>query len=577
MGGARTYLLAAGLFVFVCASPAFGADVGCGRDTDLNGSVDRYCPNDDADADGYMNVAGTHFATGFTDVDCGDNNFLIVPGTIDTAGCSANQFRRCKADGTWTSCANLSGATAADFSNDAAGDNLYFCDPDVTTDTGNGSFATPYNCEGISNSSFTNKHIPVAGDVIVVLPGTFTETYTSGSTRMWYFANVDGTSSNKIRVVFLNGAVFSGQGVSPTEVPIFQLENSDYWVIQGEHGAAISGGYSNAGISALNADDLEIFGMTVYDIDGESDNNLAGIKTDDTDRPFIHNNVAYGNYERANSHGINNAEIYVTEADAFRVIANTAIGVTGGYYGFKNKHRIAGTNAGSEFTFNFAINTYAAGIQFLDANIAVKRNFLHGVGSGGGLAITNNADGNGHFSGNTITRNTIINSSFLEFKPEAGTIGSPALTISGNIVSDNRSTSYPTDGTDGFIRVCHYCSNAVYSSVSGAFSSTGNCYHNQSAVALFFSYFGDTGSGNLGATYSSFANWVAAGFDSGTYNENPSFNAYGIATSTNCGTAMGWQSEDDEVELPPTPTPTPTPPPTAIGGGKGNRLIRGRR
>ena len=72
-------------------------------------------PSPDADNDGYT-TNGTLLGT-----DCDDANSRIFPGALTASGCSAGQFRRCQAGGTYTSCANLSGLTTTDLVGIATG------------------------------------------------------------------------------------------------------------------------------------------------------------------------------------------------------------------------------------------------------------------------------------------------------------------------------------------------------------------------------------------------------------------------------------------------------------------------
>ncbi len=519
---------------------AVAADIGCGRDTDRSSAVDQACPEPDKDGDGYRSSAGTHFATGFTDVDCDDTNSAIIPGTIDTAGCSAGSFRRCKIDGTYTACAALSSAVATDFSNTTGPLALFYVDPTKTADTGTGSYASPLSPRSLSDAARSTYHAPAAGDVIVFQgTGNYASTWSdAGTLRMFYLNNKDGTAANPIRFVFLSGAHVVGQGVATTEVQPFQCLDSDYVTVQGEGaGTSINSGYSNSGLYFLNCDNAEIFGMTTRDIDGESDNNVGGFKFDSSDTPFIHNNVSYDNYERANATSFNAANIYVTKANAFRIIANTTNDAVDAGVGIKNKHIFAGTNTGSEITFNYVSNAYNEGIKYLDEKVTVKRNLLHTTlkSNSGGGAIRFVADGGGDFNNSLIQDNTIINSGFMEMKDDdSGVIGNPIFTASGNVVIDNRASAYTgTDYIDGFIRICHYCDQTTYNSNVGKFSYANNCYYNTNAVALAMGI----SAGSIptwGVQYTSFALWQAAGYDSGSYSEDPTLDAYSRATSTNC-------------------------------------------
>ena len=525
------------LFLFVGAAQA--ADVGCGRDTDRNSSVDQACPEPDKDGDGYRSSAGTHFATGFTQVDCDDTNSNIIPGTIDTAGCSAGSFRRCKIDGTYTACAALSTAVATDFSNTTGPLNLYYVDPTKTADTGTGTYASPLSPRSLSDAARSTYHAPAAGDVIVFQgTGNYASTWSDGgTTRMLYVNGKNGTAANPIRWVMLAGAHMVGQGTSPTEVQIFQCESSAYQILQGEGtSTSFNSGYSNAGIYFLDCDNSEVFGIRTYNIDGNASNNIAGIKFDSSDSPFIHNNTSHDNYERADPGSLNSSDIYVTKANAFRVIANTTNSAADGEIGIKNKHAYLGTNAGSEITFNYLSNHYQEGIKWLDQNVSVKRNLLHTVGrnNGSGGAFRNVDDGGGEFSNSLITNNTIVNSPFIEMKDNEGTIGSTIFTASGNVVIDNRASAYTgNDFVDGFVRICHYCDQTVYNNTIGKFSFTNNCYYNTNAVALAMGVFAASVP-TFGAEYTSFSAWQAGGYDSGSYSENPTFDAYSRATSTNC-------------------------------------------
>lgn len=581
-------LIFAALLSLLAANQARAADVACGRDTDAGASVDQVCPTPDADADGFPDsVATTSPFTAIaaaTALDCDSTNPQLFPGVITGSGCAASEARRCQDDGTYTSCFDFATMNLSTQADDLCGTgytNIEFFDPTKSADTGTGAFASQRNLLSLSDSSMATYDDPTAGDCLIVLgSGDFTQTYVDGATtRMLYFNAKDGTSSNKIQLVMLSGAALIGQGSSPTAVPIIQGVDSDYWVINGGEIDG-TGGYSTAGIDCNNCDNIEILNLTVHDIDGEQDNNLAGIKLDGADSVFVHNNIVYGNYERANPTGDNNAEIYVTHADAFRVWSNlvytTRVGGEG--TGIKNKHAYSGTNSGSSIRGNIILDTYKYGIKLHDQAITVTRNFLYNNAINGTSSIGWIQDGTAVTFKNTLVyNNTIINGPGLETNSrESTTIGSPALGFYDNVVQDDKATTYGGDADFGLMRIDHYSDATVYANLvtSGALTIHDNCYWNTTGLTLLFSIFGG---GAHGAKYSGLAAFVSGTtFDDLSYNENPAFDVYDRATSTNCAD-KGWLLlTDDDGD--PEPTPTPAPATTATGGGKSHRSnIRGRR
>lgn len=60
------------------ASDSIAADLACGVDTDLNGSVDNLCPGLDQDLDGYTSDGSAGYL-GLTETDCDDTNIHINP------------------------------------------------------------------------------------------------------------------------------------------------------------------------------------------------------------------------------------------------------------------------------------------------------------------------------------------------------------------------------------------------------------------------------------------------------------------------------------------------------------------
>ena len=166
------------LFLFF-VSEAMAADIGCGRDTDRNGSVDNYCPGTDQDFDGYAVTQG----------DCDDTNWQIFPGTLTSSGCSAGSFRTCAANGSgYNSCKALSSMTYSDIGSGAT--RLFWIGPSGSTDLHAGdSYSNPadYRCIGDKTYNSTcrsdmrngTNDIP-AGTAFLFLAGTCNTSYVEG-------------------------------------------------------------------------------------------------------------------------------------------------------------------------------------------------------------------------------------------------------------------------------------------------------------------------------------------------------------------------------------------------------------
>lgn len=515
------------------------------------------CPGPDQDHDGHASVADGGD-------DCDDNDRNMYPGIVTASGCSANQIRRCQSSGSYTSCVNLSSAVASDFGAQYNG-NLKFCDPTKTTDTGAGTFASPLNCKAFVDSGMSTYYAPSAGDVAYWLgTGNYTQTYSSGGTRMWYLNGRSGTSSHGILIYFASGAAIVGQGASPTLVYPMNINASDY--IQAMN-VNINGGYSSNGMFLTSDAHFTNYNPVIHDIRGDYTANPSAIRVTNSDFYQEYSKLAYDNYDSTNPTNHNNVNgTVVFDSNQFGIYYGVVYNSSAYGYGDKIKHGyIGGTN--NFIKGNYYFNLGWAAVHFESSNTLISRNYWDKVGQSQGLAIENDGcdSSNCEFTGSVVELNTGRNSPGLEFIPDStyAAIGSPALTFRKNIIINSRSSSFDTAGVDGMNRIDHYGSNALYTDVitGGKLVINYNCYFQQNGVALFNTIFGDIASGSFGNTYSTFAAYQAAGWDVNGFSKDPALDSYSRATDPSCKD-FGWMLTSDAATPTPTPSPSPSPSPT---------------
>lgn len=543
--------------LFPANSFAVPRDVcGDGYDQDSSGTA-QACPAPDADADGYA-TDGTGPRAG---IDCDDTDKNIFPGIVVDAG--SGNVKTCETSGSYTTV-----ALSAYSCKSGSGVDFWISPGGVTT-ASCGAYANPCQMGCFSNSGYSCYHAPAAGDCFIFTAGTYSNSYLDGgTTRMIAPGNRDGTSSDPIKIVSIPAlsAKFEAVGTS-TEIPVIHLNLSDYWKVIGFEidGAT---GYSNSGIYLNAANNVEVFGNYVHDIRGNgSANNMGGIKFDQgADYIDIHNNEVTDIFDdrvicnaSCGSPGTgsspcncnpNIAGVVGFDSAHFYIEDNVFHNTTPYGYAAKIKHGSASFDTGSPSRIkrNKISNYLYDCIAFGSAATQVENNDMDtcNTRNSGSAIMHTNLGGQSYFSGSTIKNNTITNTPFVEINPDSSyaAYGANILDISGNVVIDDRATSYPSDGTDGFIRIDNHGSDANFTSVitGGLIDFASNCFANSAAVALFESVYGNNSSTSLGTTYSTCAAILAGTPTHATsFCEDAALNSSGIATSTNC-TGKGWET-----------------------------------
>lgn len=533
--------------------PQYTEICGDGRDNDgVDG--DLPCPAPDADRDGYV-TEGAGPNDGF---DCDDTSRWIYPGITTSEGCSGGQVHTCQTDGTYSSCISLSSFTCHSGSG-----STYWVDDAETDCSGTGSYADPENWLCWSNTGMTGYHAPVAGDCIVFRQGEYTGSWSSG-TKQFYLYQENGTLANPITARAAPGETWwevgKGLGVeifgagtfSPKNYvfPI-QIYESSHVNTHGFEVTNLATGFGDAGIHYAGTTGSlggRINNNYVWGINGEEDENNSGIKcrAELNQLEIDHNEVA-DVYERfattadSDWNSQNNSGIRGMDCDEINIHDNVIYNSsTQAAYGISLKHGILG-GVGATIARNIIQNTEWEGIQ-VDGipNTVVKNNEIVKTNHFG-IAQYDLGSTTREYDNLQVYNNTILNAACFEsFTTNAdAAYGTPVFTFNNNVCLDNRNSAYPADATDGFNRVNHYGSDALFTAMSGKAIFEDNCYFNAASTTLFFSYYGDNSSTSNGTTYSGLTAWKTAGFDTGTFNKNPTVNSYHIATDTDCD-AMGW-------------------------------------
>lgn len=622
--------------LLLCNSLAFAADRGCGVDTDQSGAVDTLCPAPDQDNDGYLTTGSAtvngaqsgvdtitvdsghtlnkrgaivsiganqyfvkdytattitlnDFVTGATSIsvsdndsisavlDCDDTNHYIYPGIDTISGCSAGNYRTCQNDGTYTSCASLSSYTCH------TSGSTYFLDDAETDCTGDGSYGDPENWLCLANTGLGGYHALSAGNCAVFKCGTYSGGVwgTNPNLKQFYQNNIDGTSSNKIKIKALpgcawweagigSGVVIEGGGSFNPSYPgtahnsvegAFHLISSDHIEISGMEIKNLGTGFGTAGIHTDGSSNVRIHNNYVHDIDGEEDSNTACIKLRGSGATSVRvdHNLVKDCYERTATTGDsgwnsqNNSGIRGMDVDELLYLHNVSVNTANATYGLDFKHGIS-TAVGNHVYGNIIIGSGYAGVA-IDAipNSTIRANFLYDVCSlNPTSAVCPGAFSYIDLSGSThehknvfFEYNTVVKAPAFHALNAAWTgTGGNIYSFKYNVVSDDHSSSYSTDNSaNGFYNVAGYGSNAQRDDVLARGISDYNCFYNENSQTLRFSFFEATSggwgpAGNNGQAYSGLGAWQAI-YDTHSYNENPSFDSYGRATSTNCGD-KGW-------------------------------------
>ena len=543
------------LLALVLPTSTLASDVGCGRDTDGNGTTDALCDEADHDRDGYPEA-----------LDCDDTDASIFPSSshvenVTTKGC-VDGWRVCQSDGTYTPCTQ----NVVQPYCPSQCLQCYYFDKINGNDSNPGTYASPWRTYDKFNTYWdappAGLHAPVAGDCFLGMTGTYTETHVyAGQTNGLLLRQVNGDPTHHVQLLAYPGqspVITMGTRAVP-ERPL-HIHQSSYIDVDGI-GITQSVCDSNnvtpnaACLEVDESSNVRIQRMRIWDNDGIRDDNTGGIVVGTSSLVTVESVWVVDNFD-STIDGINNAGITFFRGSGNSVI-NSTIGYTDPGHGdcLKVKHH---DNSGAYdrrfvFTNNFTFNC----LDHLNSAAAVvaTRNYFHGPGG------INFADigGSANFRQDTVFElNTIDGGDGIRLAPSkeyddagnacvsCGTIGT--FTFRKNIFT-NPTSAFGLDS--GEYAVCHYGSEAYYADLvtSGKISFQDNCIGTPNAT-FAATIFGSGAAGNecppgssgaapSGTRYTSSTDWETSGLSSGEFFEDPLLNPSRQATSEHCRD-WGW-------------------------------------
>lgn len=549
--------------LLLVAQVARAADVGCGRDTDRSGTVDNACPGNDKDNDGYTSGDG----------DCIDDPstyagaWQIYPGAPTNYGCSAGQWRTCKADGTgWTSCTSAAYCPQGDYTTHTgkAATNCYYIDPVSGDNSNDGSYANPWQSLRKVSYHYSGKepggyslHSPSAGDAYIMMAGTHTEIWdNTGWEAQTFFGcrDTNGTSANPIWVIADPAAA-----TQPKLDPAFtktssritmKLSGCDYWIFDG---LEITDGYGNVFKTEDNATGSANNWFTRNYI---HDNDLYNCSSDN--EAVLHAKVGPVNHYFKHNHLKDNyASAAPTHSNCYNVVFFNGTGNEINYNvitnsnntyggGIKQKHATCSDDFTANNNYVFSVGNYAfeaGGPVDFKYNLTYDVENPVKIGDIGGDNCNQNV---------SIQYNTFVNSNgAVNISPDEteDANGDPAAdACSGTADIDAINYSYniiETDVSGQTVLSFHtYGPKHIYDELftNAAWSSDYNCFYTTTGditIDVMSSNNADeTCSGRAsGTSYSGssvFTDWQTFGYDANSYYLDPQLAATYIPAAAQC-------------------------------------------
>lgn len=513
-----------------------------GVDDDGSGG-DAAGPEGDADLDGYC--AAGYEGCYYAGTDCDDTNGHIYPGVQIATGCSGSDYKTCQSDGSYTSC--TTGPLAE-------GTRNYYVNPATGSDTtGDGSYANPWAtfrkvCSYYSAGQRPSGWIGLTADDYVYLVGN-----TDLNARHDY--NVNELSACKLRTVNAssgNPVVFKRYPGSTAKIDMQATYGSDnaagFVILQSSYITLDNfeiTGVTGSGVAIEEATYVDVGRVTIYDVDGEEDNNVSAFSSTAGSNVTLHHSKLYDTYDQREPAGNelgNNSNIVFFHSTSgtgvnTKVLYNmsyyTAAWDDSGSNARGNTLKVKHTNSLASYLFkgNRLWNSYAGGIEVGANDLIAEDNFIAGARSCIGYK---DLGGTTIFSDGTIFRyNTCIDTdSAIDYQPVTTWAAVESPGWENNVFRVLSSA----------VSVSRYGDATLYTDVVGGGkldNIQNNCYYDATDSSLtngFCLFCGNPGPD--GATYN-FAGWQSAGYDAGSSNQTQTFDSMWRATNGDCDD-KGW-------------------------------------
>ena len=355
----------------------------------------------------------------------------------------------------------------------------------------------------------------------------------------------------------------------PGEHPIVKAresggENAAIYVLQSEHvkvfGLEVTGTFG-PGIRVAESADVEIANNYVHDIDGEHDNNIAGIYTSDTRGLHIHHNLLHDNYDHARAnlpgeiHRANSRNIVIFGDNSDRVMVdhnkvfNTprADGRETGE-GIWVKHASHIPGASFEFYDNIVHDVQFSAIGSQSPNTYMHHNLIVNAAP----FLTSGGDNITVVGGNLLEYNTFVGSRAYEIYGVPGFFPADGfLNFQNNLVVDDE----PQYGVDhGIIRIAPYGSDADYrvAATPQNLQFDDNVYFNALTSPKWNLFAADQADdrqpAELGGNLS-FSEWQALGFDGRSVVADPQLDASFLPMNPATVNSGWWASDQPRLTM----------------------------
>jgi parallel beta-helix repeat protein len=500
---------------------------GDGVDQDCNGS-DLACPGSDQDRDG--SPLGN---------DCNDFDRFVYPGvyTSCTLPDGKTGTRQCQSNATYSAC------SATPLCEATAGRTCYYISALTGSDSNPGTFAAPFKTyKNIVSYYQCETQCPPgakalrAGDVVYFMSGIYRDTYTyyQPNDSGMLFRFVHGTATEPVRIKAYPGAKAILAPPKPAK-PLYVL-NSSYLIIEG---LEITEGWES-GIRVADSDNVEIRNNIIHNVDGDGNENMAGLYLVGAKNIRAHHNTIFDNHDRlkapTNPSGGGNRQVTLFSGGNIRlnhnVIFNSRKQLAGCLL-YKHSQDLPG--GVFELDYNMFWNCEDTTMGSASYNSRIHHNLVidsvvTGIRDWGGPAHLRDVD---------VYNNTFVNmrGAGLYYVPTTdwGPLG--VVKFRKNIVA---ATSVSSPGTQfRGLDIAPYGSDAMHASLMspGLFIAENNCYWHDT-VTPTFGWFSQTSSGALGGIYS-LATWQGMGKDLGSKIVDPQIDGFFRPTNVNCA-AAGW-------------------------------------
>lgn len=546
---------------------------------------DRQCSGHDKDGDGYTDDGSTSLS-GHTETDCDDLDRRVIPGAyVPNSFSSPTGYKLCQTNGSYGS--TVLNATTPLCEKTGSGHCYYVSFASGNDTTGNGSYATPWKTMrmvGHWNSGAPSGHVDlVAGDVVYLKDGgNYTDKYGAGegdsSQAAITIFGTSGTSSDKITIKRYPGATvkFNPSCNSGTPCRFTNITDSAYVVLDD---LEITTAYSAPIYGPGGANNLEISRVLCYTNDGVGGNNMSCVNWTGSNTINIHNSVFYDNADSSITDGQNsntgNVVVFgsATDGRAVSFVDNVSfwtnpVATSTWKHGFCFKFKHGCSGVGCLFTFKNNVmwqcregmNMDTSNVRAFNNRIFDSENPLRWENQGGTTACPHDVQ----IKNWTIVNNTVGDGNgLLKYNPDDQCSDASLLSLTDSVIDTPQTLSTERN----IFRMCSNCSDADFTKyvTGGLIQFERNCYNSRTTALSStdgFNIFGDNSSNSLGSR-NSLTMWKALGYDTTSFEEDPSFDSSHVATSPNCS-GKGWSTVAATPTPTPTATPTPTPTPTPV-------------